>query len=77
MNQRGIRLNFSAKSSNCGDRDLIWVFMKLAVEVWMVVRIHAALENLSIHGSVKKACRDPKGAYVITASPSFANFAAL
>ena len=63
---------------NCGDRDLIWVFMKLAVEVWMVVRIHAmvvrihaALENLSIHGSVKKACRDPQRADMITVCPSF------
>jgi hypothetical protein len=51
--------------------------MKLVVEVWMVVRIHAALENLSSLGSVKKPCRDPQRGYAITASPSFTDFAAL
>jgi hypothetical protein len=43
----------------------------------MVMRIHAALENLSIHGSIKKPCRDPQRADAITADPSFTDFAAL
>jgi len=51
--------------------------MKLAVEVWMVVRIHAAFENLSIRRSVKKPCRDPQRGYAITASPSFTYVTAL
>jgi hypothetical protein len=39
----------------------------------MIVRIHAALENPSIHGSVKKPRRDPQRAYAVIASPSFTN----
>jgi hypothetical protein len=42
----------------------------------MIVRIHTALENLSIVGSVKKPCGDPQCGYAITASPSFTDFAA-
>ena len=59
------------------------IFSKRSVEesfwikVWMVMCIHTALENLSIHGSVKEPCRNPQCAYVITASPSFTNFATL
>ena len=58
-------------------RDRRRVFMKLAVEVWMVVYIHTALKNLSILGSVKKPSCDPKRGDAITASPSFTDFAAL
>jgi hypothetical protein len=43
----------------------------------MVMRIHAALENLGFGGSVQKPCRDPQRAYAIAASPSFTDFAAL
>jgi hypothetical protein len=42
----------------------------------MIVRIHTALENLSILASVKEARRDPQRAYSIAASPSFTDFAA-
>jgi len=42
----------------------------------MVVRIHAAFENLSIRGSVKKPCGEPQRGYAITSSPSFTDFAA-
>jgi hypothetical protein len=56
---------------------LIWVFTKLAIKIWMIMCIHTSLENLSIHGSVKKACRDPQSAYAITAGPNFTDFAAL
>jgi hypothetical protein len=61
----------------CGGCDLIWVLTQLAIEVWMIVRIHAAFENLSIRGSVKKPCGEPQRGYAITASPSFTYVAAL
>jgi hypothetical protein len=56
---------------------LVRIASNLAIEVWMVVCIHTALENLSSLGSVKKACRNPQRGYSITASPSFTDFAAL
>ena len=69
-------MNFSSQQLKCVGRDLSWVLTKLPIEVRMVVCIHAAFENLSILGSVKKACRDPQRAYSITASPSFTDVAA-
>ncbi len=39
--------------------------------------IHVAFENLSFQGSVKEPCSNPQRVYAITASPSFADFAAL
>jgi hypothetical protein len=56
---------------------LIWVFTKLPVKVWMVMRIHAALEDLGIDRSIKEPCRDPKRAYAITTGPNFTDGAAL
>ena len=50
---------------------LVRIASNLAIEVWMVVCIHTALENLSSLGSVKKACRNPQRGSAITASPSF------
>ena len=52
----------------CVGCHLSWVLTKLLIEVRMVVRIHAALENLSILASVKEPCRDPQRAYAITAA---------
>jgi hypothetical protein len=49
---------------------------KLVIEVRMIVRIHTALENLSIRRSVEKPGCDPQRAYSIAASPSFTDFAA-
>jgi hypothetical protein len=56
---------------------LSWVLPKLVIEVRTIMRIHAALENLSIRRSVEKPCRDPRRAYSIAAGPSFTDFAAL
>ena len=63
--------------AKCGGCDLSWVLPKLVIEVWMVVCIHAAFENLSILGSVKKPSCNPQRGYAITASPSFTYVAAL
>jgi hypothetical protein len=71
------QIELPSQQLKCGRCDLIWVLTKLAIKVRMVMCIHTALENLSIHGSVKEPCRNPQCAYVITASPSFTNFATL
>jgi hypothetical protein len=55
---------------------LIWVLTQLAIKVCVIVRIHAALEDLGIDGSIKEPCRDPRRGYAITISPSFTDFAA-
>jgi hypothetical protein len=64
------------KQLKCVGRHLIWVLTQLPIEVRMIVRIHTALENLSILASVKEARRNPQRAYSIAASPSFTDFAA-
>ena len=56
---------------------VILILAKLPVKVRIVMRIHTALEKLSIDGSIKEPCRDPQRGYAITASPSFTDFAAL
>jgi hypothetical protein len=42
-----------------------------------IMRIHAALENLSIRRSVEKPSCNPQRAEAITVCPSFTDFAAL
>ncbi len=49
---------------------MIWILTKLSIKVWMVMCIHAALEDLSIHSFVKKPCHDAQRADAITAGPS-------
>jgi hypothetical protein len=65
------------QESKCGGCDLSWVLPKLVIEVWMVVCIHAAFENLSILGSVKKPSCNPQRGYAITVCPSFTYVTAL
>jgi hypothetical protein len=81
---RGIRIlicfakpEFDGQQLKRHRSQLVRIASKLSIKVWMVMCIHTSLENVSIHGSVKKACRHPQRAYAITAGPSFTDFAAL
>ena len=58
----------------CGGCDLSWVLPKLVIEVRMIMRIHAALENLSIRRSVKKPSCNPQRADAIIVCPSIHEF---
>jgi hypothetical protein len=70
------QIALGSQQLQCCRSDLLQVTAKLPMKHRVIVRIHAALENLCIDGSVKEPCRYPQRVYTITASPGLTDFAA-
>jgi len=62
LNRRFDKPEFDGQQLKRHRGQLVRIASKLAVKIEVVICIHAAFENLSIFGSVKKPCRDAQRA---------------